>query len=156
VARIPANDPESRPLLRRVVTPIATSPVGYWYLRNAAPRIDRIELFGRQLRSLPVPLVHLHSTGAKSGKPRENTLVYFSDGERVVCMASNYGGTSHPAWYHNVKAHPEVTLRAAGRSGATERRKPRARSTSGCGRPPSATRRRGRSTSARPADAASR
>ena len=44
-------------------------------------------------------------------------LVYFTDGDRVILMASNYGGTRHPAWYHNIKATPEVTLYAAGCTG---------------------------------------
>jgi deazaflavin-dependent oxidoreductase (nitroreductase family) len=32
-------------------------------------------------------------------------------------MASNYGREHHPGWYHNVKANPEVEVRAAGRRG---------------------------------------
>jgi len=50
------------------------------------------------------PLV---STGAKSGQRREVQLTYFHDGPDVILLASNYGGTKHPQWYHNLKAHPE-------------------------------------------------
>lgn len=44
-------------------------------------------------------------------------LLYLTDAGRVICMASNYGGTRHPAWYYNVKANPEVTLSAGGYEG---------------------------------------
>jgi deazaflavin-dependent oxidoreductase (nitroreductase family) len=118
VARIPLVDPTARALRRRIITPVALSKPGYWYVRNVAPKIDNLHLLGGRVTSIPmVPLLHLSSTGAKSGKPRRNTLVYFSDGDRAVCMASNYGGPGNPAWYHNVKANPDVTLSSAGRTG---------------------------------------
>ena len=34
-------------------------------------------------------------------------LTYFHDGPDVILLASNYGGTKHPQWYYNLKAHPE-------------------------------------------------
>jgi deazaflavin-dependent oxidoreductase (nitroreductase family) len=49
----------------------------------------------------------LETTGAKSGQPRVVQLTYFHDGPDPILMASNYGGTKHPQWYHNLKAHPE-------------------------------------------------
>ena len=61
--------------------------------------------------------VLLTSTGAKSGAQRATPLIYFTDGDRVILVASNYGGTRHPAWYHNVKANPQVTLLAGGVEG---------------------------------------
>jgi deazaflavin-dependent oxidoreductase (nitroreductase family) len=39
-------------------------------------------------------------------------------------MASNYGGQKHPAWFHNVKANPEVTLQARGQEGRYRARVP--------------------------------
>ncbi|MBU6532987.1 nitroreductase/quinone reductase family protein [Streptomyces mayonensis] len=55
-------------------------------------------------------LVLITTTGAKSGKPRVNPLVYVADGDRVVVAASNSGLDRHPAWYFNVKANPELTV----------------------------------------------
>jgi len=52
----------------------------------------------------------LHTTGAKSGEPRLNPVVYLADGERYVIIASKGGAPTHPGWYHNVVAHPEVTV----------------------------------------------
>ena len=56
------------------------------------------------------PMVILHTTGAKSGKPHVSPLVYFPfEGQRYI-MASKGGAPTHPAWYHNLVANPEVTI----------------------------------------------
>jgi deazaflavin-dependent oxidoreductase (nitroreductase family) len=54
------------------------------------------------------PLLILHTVGAKSGQPRTNIMMYLDDGDRYLIFASNAGADTHPAWYHNVTAHPEV------------------------------------------------
>jgi deazaflavin-dependent oxidoreductase (nitroreductase family) len=56
------------------------------------------------------PLLLLTTTGAKSGQPRTIPLVYTTDGDRIVVIASNGGAHTHPAWYHNVLANTEVTV----------------------------------------------
>jgi len=53
-------------------------------------------------------LLLLHTTGAKTGKPRLTPLVYFADGNRLVVVASYGGSPKHPAWYHNLVANPKV------------------------------------------------
>lgn len=53
-------------------------------------------------------LLLLHTTGAKTGKPRLTPLVYFADGNRLVVVASYGGAAKHPAWYHNLVANPKV------------------------------------------------
>ena len=57
-----------------------------------------------------IPILLLHHVGAKSGKGRVNPIAYLSDGGRYVVIASNGGALSSPGWYHNVKAHPNVTI----------------------------------------------
>jgi deazaflavin-dependent oxidoreductase (nitroreductase family) len=57
-----------------------------------------------------VPLLLLHHTGAKSGKARVNPLAYQSDQGRYVVFASKGGAPANPAWYHNLKAHPNVSI----------------------------------------------
>ncbi len=59
---------------------------------------------------VPMPFASMTTTGARSGQPRTTAVIYFSDGDDVILIASNYGGTRHPAWYHNLKAHPETHL----------------------------------------------
>jgi deazaflavin-dependent oxidoreductase (nitroreductase family) len=56
------------------------------------------------------PLLLLTTTGARSGQTRINPLAYTRDGDRYVVIASKGGAPTHPDWYHNVVAHPEVTI----------------------------------------------
>ena len=56
------------------------------------------------------PLLLLHNTGAKSAKVRINPVAYLEDGERLIVIASKGGADSHPDWYFNVKANPDVRI----------------------------------------------
>lgn len=56
------------------------------------------------------PLLLVHHRGAKSGAERLNPVAYLEDGGRYVIFASKAGAPSHPAWYHNLKAHPETRI----------------------------------------------
>jgi deazaflavin-dependent oxidoreductase (nitroreductase family) len=55
-------------------------------------------------------LLLLHHTGAKSGESRTNPLGYLNDQGRYVVFASKAGAPTNPDWYHNLKAHPNVTI----------------------------------------------
>lgn len=56
-------------------------------------------------------LLLLTTTGARSGRPHTTPLGYLPDGgERVLVIASAGGGPRHPAWFHNLVAHPTVTV----------------------------------------------
>ena len=63
---------------------------------------------GNQFDSRPLRL--LTTIGAKSGQRRTNTMLYIPDNDRLLVIASNVGAPAHPAWYHNLVAHPEVTV----------------------------------------------
>ena len=56
------------------------------------------------------PMLLLTTTGAKSGQPRIAPLVYTTDDERIVIIASKGGAPTNPDWYHNIAAHPDVTV----------------------------------------------
>jgi deazaflavin-dependent oxidoreductase (nitroreductase family) len=60
-----------------------------------------------------VPLLLLHHTGAKSGRSRVNPLAYQDDHGRFVAFASKGGAPTDPDWFHNLKAHPNVTIEVA-------------------------------------------
>ena len=62
------------------------------------------------------PLLLLTTTGAKSGQKRTNPLVHTLDGDRVVIIASFGGAPTHPAWFLNIQANPEVTIELPGES----------------------------------------
>jgi len=104
----------------RVVTRIASTRLGVAAVRKVGPKIDPtlIRLTGGRLSTVtPFPALLLTHIGAKSGIIRATTVVYFTDGPRVVVVASNFGAATNPAWYHNVKANPEVALFGRGFSG---------------------------------------
>ena len=56
------------------------------------------------------PMMLLTTTGAKSGAERVIPLNYSADGDRIVVIASRGGAPTHPDWYHNLVANPEVTI----------------------------------------------
>ena len=57
------------------------------------------------------PLLLLHTTGARSGQEWITPVMYQDVGEdRVAIFASKGGAPSHPDWYRNVVAHPEVVV----------------------------------------------
>ena len=56
------------------------------------------------------PLLLLTTTGRKSGTPRTMPLVYSTDGDHLVIIASKGGAPTNPDWYHNLVANPEVTI----------------------------------------------
>lgn len=56
------------------------------------------------------PLLLLSTIGARSGQTRTSPLVYTTDGERYVIIASKGGSPTHPDWYHNLVANPIVTV----------------------------------------------
>ncbi len=55
-------------------------------------------------------LLLLTTRGAKTGEERTAPLVYTRDGDRFVIVASKGGAPTHPAWYHNLRADPVVTV----------------------------------------------
>lgn len=56
-------------------------------------------------------LVLLGTTGARTGQPRTSPVGCFEDGERLLVVASKAGADTHPAWFHNLVAHPTVHVR---------------------------------------------
>jgi deazaflavin-dependent oxidoreductase (nitroreductase family) len=56
------------------------------------------------------PLLLLTTTGAKSGQRRTTPVMYLPDGDRLLVFATKAGAPTNPAWYHNLLAHPEVTV----------------------------------------------
>ncbi|WKV74370.1 nitroreductase/quinone reductase family protein [Streptomyces sp. PCS3-D2] len=55
-------------------------------------------------------LLLLTTTGARSGEERTVPLGYVRHGGELLVIGSNLGGPKHPDWYHNLLAHPLVTV----------------------------------------------
>jgi len=58
-------------------------------------------------------LLLLTTTGARTGEPRTTPMMYIPDGDRLLVIPSNSGAPHHPDWYHNLVAHPDVTVEVA-------------------------------------------
>jgi deazaflavin-dependent oxidoreductase (nitroreductase family) len=107
-------DPTRRrgPALRAYAWLTATRP-GRWLSRHIAWKLDRHLLRltgGRVGLSAPIPTALLETRGARTGVVRRTAVIYFHDGDRVTVAASLAGAPHHPAWFHNLRAHPDVTF----------------------------------------------
>lgn len=94
--------------------------MGYKVVSTVPPKLDPALLRltgGRFSLGYPLPVMLLTTTGAKSGLRRSSPLVYITAGDSLILIASNFGRPGHPAWYHNLKAHPTAEVLAGKRSG---------------------------------------
>ncbi|MBV9091196.1 MAG: nitroreductase family deazaflavin-dependent oxidoreductase [Mycobacteriaceae bacterium] len=117
---IPRVDPRAhRAAWKRGVHRLAaTKPGSVIHRMIAAPlEVPIMKATGVRITSFVLPVAVLTSTGARSGRRRETPVIYFTDGDDVILIASNYGGTRHPGWFHNLVAHPECELRIGRRGG---------------------------------------
>lgn len=55
----------------------------------------------------------LTTTGARSGQARTAPPAHTMDGDSYVVIASKAGADHHPSWFHNLVAHPDVTVECA-------------------------------------------
>ncbi len=69
-----------------------------------------------------MPVLLLTTTGRRSGRRRTVPLTYLEDARNLVLVASYGGSPTHPAWFLNLEANPEVEVQIG-----RERRTMRAR-----------------------------
>lgn len=89
------------------------SRLGFWLSRTIGWRVDPYLLRatgGRLGFGLFIPTALLETTGARSGEPRRNGVIYFHDGDRPTIIASKAGAPENPAWFFNARANPDVKL----------------------------------------------
>lgn len=55
-----------------------------------------------------LPVVMLTTIGAKSGRSHTVPLVGIPVADGIAVVASNWGQSRYPAWYHNLRAHPDA------------------------------------------------
>lgn len=108
--------------VQRALHPILRTKASGWFLARTLHHFDRPVLhLSRGRYSLTsmlagLPVVTVTTIGAKSSQPRSLPLVALPDGENVILIASNFGQIHHPAWYYNLRAHPEVQLTYEGKT----------------------------------------
>ncbi|MGW6470165.1 nitroreductase/quinone reductase family protein [Streptomyces nigra] len=89
---------------------------------HAVPALDRaVHRLTRGkvlLSALMLPGVVLTSTGARSGRTRRTPLACVPEGEgrSWLLVGSNFGRPGHPAWTHNLLAHPDARIDVKGRT----------------------------------------
>jgi deazaflavin-dependent oxidoreductase (nitroreductase family) len=111
-ARLKYIDPSHPPsLFSRVYAALANTRLGRFLSVHLVWKVDPYLMRltrGRVGMGLVMPTGLLETRGAKSGAVRRNVVIYFHDGDRVTIVASKLGYEKHPAWFHNLRAHPEV------------------------------------------------
>lgn len=97
----------------RAYAALSATRLAKFVSRHVSWRLDPVLLRltrGRFATTLVFPTALLETRGARTGERRRNAVIYFHDGDRVTIVASNAGAPRHPAWYHNLRAHPDVTV----------------------------------------------
>lgn len=107
-------------VLREIVAPITRTAWFRRFARTVLPplerRLARVTHGRFQLTAFLVPSLVLHTTGAKSGEPRDAPLMYTADGRgRALVAGTNWAGAKHPAWTANLLAHPDAEITVRGR-----------------------------------------
>ena len=79
-------------------------------------RLTRGRLMNKFIGGYPVCIVDTY--GAKSGKLRRVALIHLPHGDNKLLVASQGGMPGNPAWYYNIKAHPDVRIMVDGQERA--------------------------------------
>ncbi len=107
-------DPTRRPgAIGRAYAAFAATRFAKFISRHISWKLDPFLLRitrGRIATTLIFPTAVLETKGARTGARRRNAIIYFHDGDRVTIAASNAGAARNPAWYHNLRAHSDVTF----------------------------------------------
>jgi deazaflavin-dependent oxidoreductase (nitroreductase family) len=110
--KLPYVDPyERRGRVYLAVCRLSATKAGAWIAETISWKLDPRLLKltrGRFSTAGPLAIALLESRGARTGLQRRNATLYFHDGERVTIVASKRGLPEHPAWYYNLRAHPEI------------------------------------------------
>jgi deazaflavin-dependent oxidoreductase (nitroreductase family) len=92
---------------------LSSTTAGAWLAVNVAWKLDPYLLKltrGRFSTAGPLAAALLESRGARTGQSRRNATLYFHDGDRVTIIASKRGWSTNPAWYYNLRKHPDVVF----------------------------------------------
>jgi deazaflavin-dependent oxidoreductase (nitroreductase family) len=107
-------------VLQKALRGFAASGPGSWLFARILHRIDRpVHRLTRGRHTLAslvsgIPVVMLTTTGARSGQPRSVPVLGIPWGRGLAIIASNFGQERHPAWYHNLRAHPDAEVAVDG------------------------------------------
>ncbi len=102
--------------LERALQAFAQTRVGGFLFITAFPAIDKrlLRLTRGRFGTAAEQTVLLHTIGARSGKPRTTPVLFTPRGSDLIVVASKAGADHHPAWYHNLMAHPHIDAEVMG------------------------------------------
>ena len=82
----------------------------FWVVQRAVYSVTRGRFGLARARAGGTGMMRLRTIGRRSGEERKAILAYFEDGPDLVTMAMNGWGDPEPAWWLNLRAHPDVTV----------------------------------------------
>lgn len=104
--------------MRRLLGQIAATRAGARVYRAVLPALDRAtkRLTGGEhtFTEFILPTLVLVSTGRRSGLERRQPLIHQTVEDGWAVVGSNWGQQHHPAWTHNLLAHPEARVEIDG------------------------------------------
>jgi deazaflavin-dependent oxidoreductase (nitroreductase family) len=105
--------------LRKPLLAFSASRPGSWLIRTLTPLDRRLLMRSRGrytvLGPFAAPTMLLTTTGAKSGLPRTQPLLFGRQGDGIVVVGSNFGQARHPAWTGNLLTNPRAVVTIGGR-----------------------------------------
>jgi deazaflavin-dependent oxidoreductase (nitroreductase family) len=105
----------------RFLVKALSSKAGSWYFLNVANPVDRRLIpatNGRVSLAPGQPVCVIETVGAKSGQRRRTPLLYATDGDDLVLIASQGGAPKNPGWFYNLRRNPQLKVWAPrGKSG---------------------------------------
>ena len=103
----PRPDALDKPIVKRIIRWVSRTHV---FIYRATGGILVYKLRAGSAFPWGLPVCLLTTTGRKSGKQRISPLLFLPEGDSVLIVASVGGLPKNPAWFHNIKANPEVKL----------------------------------------------
>jgi len=104
---------------QRLIQRLTASRAGAALLARTLNRLDRLVAGLTNTRHTAtaalagVPVLTVETIGARSGRRHPVTLLAIPRGQSFILIASAFGSRSHPAWYHNLRAHPVIDVKIA-------------------------------------------
>lgn len=86
----------------------ATDPGWEWAAKHVHRYLETDGADGHEWNG--VPTLILATTGSRTGQPRRTALIYGTDGDDFVVIASKGGSPEHPSWYRNLEADPDAAV----------------------------------------------
>jgi deazaflavin-dependent oxidoreductase (nitroreductase family) len=81
-----------------------------WKSLNANVIAEFRENHGKIAQFGDLPVVILHTIGARTGNLLEVPLITIVEDDRMYLYGSNAGSKKHPVWIYNLRAHPSIKV----------------------------------------------